>query len=377
MIDIAQSRNNLKIDIMSESFPHLEGGAIADFKSVMIDRGYWQDNNWNETKHFYTFETGTVIRFISVDTLGKAHGPRRDILFINECNWIPFEIYQQLELRTKYVIWLDWNPVSEFWYYTEIKDRVDHDFLILTYLDNEALDHNIRQSIEAKKNNRNFWKVYGLGELGDSEGKIYKDWQIIDEIPHEARLERRGLDFGYSQDPTAIVDIYKYNGGFILDEVCYQKGLSNKQISDIIKNLEPTLTIADSAEPKSIDEIKTYGITVIPAIKGKGSVHQGISYVQGQRISITKRSTNGIKEYRNYLWEKDKNGKILDVPIDLFNHFLDAARYGLSRYIETTKKSYIQPPHEPLSDYEYNGQVKQLQPNNYLDFNDRDELGKF
>jgi phage terminase large subunit len=173
--------------------------------------------------------------------------------------------------------------------------------------------------------------VYGLGQLGEVEGKIYKDWAIIDEIPHEARLERRGLDYGYTNDPSTIVDIYRYNNGFILDEVTYQKGLSNKQIADIILN-QPnpqTMVVADSAEPKSNDELVTYGVNVLPANKGQGSVLQGIQYIQHQRVSVTKRSVNVIREYRNYLWETDKNGKILNEPEHTFSHSMDAIRYAM------------------------------------------------
>jgi phage terminase large subunit len=222
LIDYAQSSNGKKIDIISVSYPHLEGGAIKDFKSIMIDRGYFRDSRWNETKHIYTFETGSVMQFQSLDKLGKAHGPRRDVLFLNEANHISYKIFDQLRVRTNDFIFLDWNPTSEFWYYTEIKDKIPHDFIRLTYLDNEALPKNIIADIESRKGDRNWWRVYGLGELGEIEGKIYKGWQEIKEIPHEARLERYGLDFGYTNDPTAIVAIYKYNGGFIFDEVCYQ-----------------------------------------------------------------------------------------------------------------------------------------------------------
>ena len=170
--------------------------------------------------------------------------------------------------------------------------------------------------------------MYGEGQLGDVEGKIYKDWILVDEIPHEARLERRGLDFGYSNDPSALVSVYYYNGGYILDEELYQKGLSNKQIADLILNLPPTINVADSAEPKSIDEIKMYGVNIIPTIKGKDSVTQGIQYVQQQRISVTKRSINLMKEFRNYMWETDKDGRILNEPIGIFNHAMDAIRYA-------------------------------------------------
>ena len=330
LIDYAQSRKDKKIDIMSESYPHLKDGAMRDFKLILIDRGYWDDVAWNETDHIYTFPTGSIIKFISIDKLGKAHGPRRDVLFINEANNIPYPIYEQLEVRTKEVIWLDWNPSTEFWYYDKIKDKVDHDFITLTYLDClNVLDPRIVASIESKKDNKNWWLVYGLGQLGEVEGRIYKDWQIIDEIPHEARLERYGQDYGYSNDPTAIVAIYRYNGGFIVDEKAYQKGLSNKQIADIYLNIDRALIIPDSAEPKSNDELASYGLSVIPSQKGQGSVNQGIQWVQSQRISVTKRSVHIIKEYRNYMWKTDKDGNTLNVPDVGWDHAMDAIRYAL------------------------------------------------
>jgi phage terminase large subunit len=185
------------------------------------------------------------------------------------------------------------------------------------------------------------YKHKWLGEPSTSERKIYKDWQIIDEIPHQARLERYGLDFGYSNDPTAIVGIYKYDGGYILDEICFHKGLSNKQIADLLNNQPQAMVVADSAEPKSIDEIKSYGIVIIPAEKGKDSVSSGIQLVQDQRISVTKRSSNVIKEYRNHLWVVDKDGKILNVPEHHFSHSMDATRYGLSSILKIP--TYVMP----------------------------------
>lgn len=338
LIDYAQSHDNALISVVSETFPHLKRGAIRDFLTIMTEHKYWKDSRWNKTDCIYTFETGSIIEFFSADQPGKVRGPRRDILFINEANNISYEIYTQLEVRTKKIIWLDWNPINEFWWYTDVISTQDVDFLTLTYKDNEGLEESIVQAIESRKNNKAWFKVYGEGQLGEVEGKIYRDWQQIDDIPHEARLERRGLDFGYSNDPSALVDIYYYNGGYIIDEIAYQKGLTNKQIADIILNLpQPqTMVVADSAEPKSIDELKLYGVNVIPVTKGKDSVKQGIQYVQQQRMSVTKRSTNTLKEYRNYLWETDKDGKILNEPIGIFNHSMDAIRYGFDtlRYDE-------------------------------------------
>jgi phage terminase large subunit len=334
-IDYAQSTKGELISIVSESFPHLEGGAIRDFTNIMKGQGYWNDNRWHATKHVYTFEKGSVIEFISVDNYGKAHGPRRDVLFVNEANNLSYQVVDQLIVRTKKIVWLDWNPSSEFYFYTEmLPNRPDDiDFITLTYKDNEALDEVTIQEIESHKGNKNWWTVYGLGQLGTIEGRIYKDWQIIDSIPYEARLERRGLDFGYSVDPTAIVDVYYYNGGYILDEQCYRKGLLNKPIADLIANYkEPdTLVIADSAEPKSIDEIKLYGINILPAVKGQGSISTGIAFVQGQKISVTSRSINLLKEYRSYMWKTDRaTGSFIKDPEEGMDHLLDAVRYALN-----------------------------------------------
>ena len=311
LIDYAESSQNQIITIVAESVPHLKLGAMRDFKTIMQAHGYWDENKWNETG-VYKFSQGSIIEFISFDKFGKAHGPRRDILFVNEANNIPYDIVDQLITRTRKIVWLDWNPSEEFWFYTEmLNKRDDVDFITLTYLDNEALDEVSKKEIESHKGNKAWWTVYGLGQLGVIENRIYKDWNLIDEIPHEARLERYGLDFGYTNDPTAIVAIYYYNGGYILDEITYQRGLLNQDIANLFKNLQSKLIIADSAEPKSIDELKTFGLSVLPAEKGKDSRRYGCNTVKDQRVSVTKKSVNLIKEYRNYLWKTDKDGNTI------------------------------------------------------------------
>ena len=332
LIALSQSdKTKTLTSIVSESIPHLKRGALRDFKNIMQCHNYWKDSLWNATDSIYTFETGSQIEFFSTDNGDKLRGARRDRLFINEANNVTFEAFEQLEIRTKEFIYLDWNPSIEFWFYTEVKDkRNDVDHIILTYLDNEALDKQIVEALEQRKERKGWWQVYGLGQLGEVEGKIYKDWKIIDEIPHEARLERYGLDFGYSNDPTVVVACYYYNGGYILNEILYQKGLSNKQIADTILINEKAMVVADSAEPKSIDEIISYGVNIQPAQKGAGSVSQGIQFVQGLKISITKRSVNLIRDYRNYMWKTDKQGKILNEPDHLFSDGMDATRYGLT-----------------------------------------------
>lgn len=328
--------------VVSESIPHLKRGAMRDFKNIMQTHHYWKDSLWNATDSIYTFETGSQMEFFSTDNGDKLRGARRDRLFVNEANNITFDAFEQLEVRTKDFIFLDWNPSTEFWFYTDVlHKRDDLEHIVLTYKDNEALDPNIVASIEARRSRPGWWRVYGLGQLGEVEGRIYTGWQIIDAIPHEARLERYGLDFGYTNDPTAIVGLYYHNGGYILDEITFARGLSNKQIADILGNHPSAIVIADSAEPKSIDEIASYGITVIPSKKGKDSVRNGISYVQGQRISVTKRSINIIKEYRNYLWATDKDGRFIspNEPEHLWSHSMDAIRYAISSLTEIMPES--------------------------------------
>lgn len=334
--------------IVSESLPHLKLGAALDFENIMKDRGYWNEARWNKTEHEYTFETGNKLRFLSVDTYGKAHGPRRDVLFINEANNLPYNIVDQLITRTREVVWMDWNPSEEFWFYTDMKpNRDDIDFITLTYLDNEALDEASVKEIESHKNNINWWNVYGLGQLGTIESRIHKNWAVIDEIPHEARLISYGLDFGYTNDPTALCALYYLNGGYIVDEVAYTKGLLNKQIADILLALPTAPVIADSAEPKSVDELRLYGLTMINATKGKGSVSQGIQFVQAQRMSITKRSVNFLKSYRNYNNIVDKNGVITNEPDHFWSDGMDAVRYGMQiKHPVNAYVPYVQLPYE-------------------------------
>lgn len=339
LIDRAQRYKNKLISVVSETLPHLKRGAIRDFLSIMETQGDFKENQWNKTDLIYTFETGSRIEFFSADQPGKVRGPRRDVLFLNEANNISYETYTQLAIRTNEDIYIDYNPVAQFWVNDEVVPKMDHDFVILTYKDNEALAKTIVAELESRRDRKDWFRVYGLGELGEVEGKIYKDWATIDEVPHVGRLERRGLDFGYSNDPTTIIDVYYLDGGYIVDEACYQKGMLNKQIADLVLNLEQpnTLVVADSAEPKSIDELKIHGLNIIGAEKGPDSVRNGIALVQDQRMSVTKRSVNIIKEYRNYLWRVDRDGKILNEPEHQYSHTMDAIRYAIGSIIKKPK----------------------------------------
>lgn len=344
--------------IVSESFPHLRRGAIRDFKNIMMDLGYWKQSRWNASTMTYTFETGSQIEFFSADQPSKVRGPRRDRLFINEANNVAKESFEQLALRTREIIFADWNPVAGFHLYDDYglidepaggvlpyAEDPDTEFLILTYRDNEALEEAIVRDIEKRRANKPWWRVYGKGIRGELEGKIFKDWKIIDEIPHEARLEVRGLDFGYARDKLAICDIYRYNGGYIVDEVVSRVGMLNRQAADqILMQPDPNvLTIADSAELKSIAEMQEYGVNIIGvqkvgtasgAISGnkESFTNSAIQFVQAQRMSVTKRSTNYIKSYRNFMWQTDKDGNI----IPKYDHYMSdemmSVVYGMTNF---------------------------------------------
>lgn len=342
LIDKAQREKGKLISVVSETLPHLKKGAIRDFLTIMEAQGYYKDDRWNRTDFIYTFETGSKIEFFGVDSADKVRGPRRDDLFINEANNVSYETYTQLSIRTNGTIWIDYNPVVEFWVHDEIiAHGVDHDFLILTYKDNEGLPATIVHDLESRRGNAAWWRVYGEGLVGELEGRVYKGWQIIETIPHGARLERHALDFGFDPDPAVIVDIYYYDGGYILDEVLYQKGLHNSDLAQALKNLPPRLTIADSAEPKSISEIAMYGVSIMPTPKGKDSKKWGINVMQSIPISITKRSVNGIDEYRKYMLAQDKEGRF--IPGETVGHddFLDAARYGIVSLVPIIQRADI------------------------------------
>jgi phage terminase large subunit len=332
LIDKAIKQPNLEISVVAESIPHLRRGALRDFEKIMKWTNRFVDERFNKTLLKYEFSNGSFIEFFSADDASKLRGARRDVLYINECNNVTFESYNELSIRTRKEIFLDFNPSNEFWVHTELKEEPDSDFLILTYLDNEALDQSIVDQIEKNREKAatsnywaNWWKVYGEGQLGMLEGVVLNNWQLIDKIPTEARLLGIGLDFGYTNDPTAIVEVYNWNGKRIVNELCHQTGMLNSDIARLLP--KKVIVYADSSEPKSIDEIRKHGIMIKGVTKGKDSINYGIDIMQQQDYLVTSNSTNLIKELRSYIWDTDKSGKRLNKPIDHHNHAIDAWRY--------------------------------------------------
>ena len=331
LITYAVQNPKCEISVVSETIPHLRRGAIRDFLKIMDMVGMYDANKWNKSSLTYTFSNDSYIEFFSADQPQKLRGARRDVLFVNECNNIEWESYYQMAIRTRKFIYLDYNPVTEFWVDTELIGDADSEMIVLTYKDNEALDESLVREIEKARDKaetseywRNWWAVYGLGQIGNLEGVIFSNWKTIDTIPKEARLIGCGLDFGYSVDPTAIVEIYQYNNQRIVNELCYRTGMLNTDIAKVLPKGVPIY--ADSAEPKSIEEIRRFGIQIKPVTKGKDSINYGIQVMQSQEYLITKDSTNLIKELRGYCWDKGKDGKQVLIPIGV-DHLCDAFRY--------------------------------------------------
>lgn len=347
LIDKAIKNNRLKITVVAETLPAVKEGSLDIFKTIMFETNRWIDNNWNASSLTYTFNSGTRMQFKSFDSVGKAKSSgKRDILFLNEANHIPFEIADALMIRSKET-WIDFNPDNEFWVHRETLKEPNSEFLLLTYLDNEGCPPETIEDLEIKKEKSktsNYWlnwcKVYIDGEIGSLDGVIFNNWKTIDMMPNDARLLGYGVDFGYTNDPTSIVEVYKWNDQRIINEICYEKGLSNSQIAKRIKTRMPAY--CDSAEPKSIAELKLNGINAIAVEKGNDSIKYGINLMQEKDYLITSQSFNLITELRKYAWDKDKRtGETLNKPIDDFNHAIDAFRYhemmtlGAFKSIET------------------------------------------
>jgi phage terminase large subunit len=357
LIQLATKNAGLEISVISESFPHLRRGVIKDFIKIMQDLKRFVPEHYNITNAKYTFSNGSFIEFFSVDQEHRVRGARRHILYVNEANNIKWETYYQLAIRTSSYIFLDFNPTAEFWAHTEVLKDDDAELIILTYEDNEGLNKTTRAEIEKAREKaktspywQNWWNVYGLGLIGNLQGVIFNNWSQIPKIPTDAKYLGSGMDFGYTNDPSVLIDVWELDGEYIFDEVVFTTGLNNNQLAKLCGDIvlpskandkEQKIRrriYADSAEPKSIDEIAGHGIAIYGARKGADSVKYGIQLLQGRPFRVTARSLNIIKELRNYLWAVDRAGQATNSPIEIWNHGIDAMRYWAIESISVNRK---------------------------------------
>ena len=339
IIGYAESYPNSLITVAGMTYNHLATGTMRDFKKIMQETKRWNELAFNKSAKIYTFSNGSQIEFLSTDNM-TSRGHRRDVLFVNEANGISYETFDQLATRTRDFVILDYNPSAKFWAHEELveKQKEKTTFLVLTYLDNEALSKQERDNIESRKPKdgeepSNWWCVYGLGQIGSLEGNVYSGWEetIIDHIRQVGKLVRYGLDFGFSNDETAMVAIYDLGDNKLgVVELLYKKGMLGSQYAETLmsQNIDPNvLIVADSARPEIIAEIKKAGFRIVGADKNPGSVKRGIDRVSQRQILYY--GQNLKREYLSYAWRKKRSGEILDEPEDGNDHLLDSLRYAI------------------------------------------------
>jgi len=339
LIGYAESYPDSLITVAGMTYNHLSTGTIRDFTKIMKETSRWEELSFNKSSKIYTFQNGSQIEFLSVDNM-TSRGPRRDVLFVNEANGINYETFDQLASRTRDFVILDYNPSAKFWAHEELvekqKDRTS--FIILTYLDNEALDKQEKENIESRKPKdgeepSNWWTVYGLGQIGTLEGNIYSGWVEMseEEIKKRGKLVRYGLDFGFGH-PTGMTAIYENEDGSlgIIEEI-YKQGINSSEYPRVLENHnidKNVLIVGDSARPEIISDIKNAGFRIVPANKDSGSVMRGISRVQEKQIYYCGRNLK--KEYLSYAWRKKRStGEIIYEPEKVDDDLMDSLRYAI------------------------------------------------
>lgn len=329
------SEKPLVISCVAATLPMVKRGMLRDYKQMLLAENEWDENAFNKSECTYTYLNGCMIEFFGVDNASKVHGSARDILFVNEAQTIPREIFRQLDIRTRKKVIIDFNPVRKFWGETEfVGDR----YLTIhsTYKDNPYLSEEQVSAIEKNMNDANWWRVYGEGETGGVEGNVYPEYEVIEDMPETFTGRCLGLDFGFVNDPTAIVDIRFQGWDLYVDLLCYETGLLNANIAEYltVNGINRIVTVCDNAEQKSIVELQQKRVKAMPCIKGRGSVAGGIAQVKQFKLHITKRSVKLLDELDNYKWIKDEaTDTYTNEPIDAWNHALDALRYGVDYLI--------------------------------------------
>ena len=314
--------------ICRKTLPALKGTAYRDVLNILKELELYSEENHNKSELSYTLN-GNLIEFISIDQPQKIRGRKRNYLWLNEANEFDFESWTQLTLRTTEKIYLDYNPSDPYsWIYEKVHTRDDCTFLQSTYQANPFLDEDTIAEIERLKDiDPDYWRVYGLGEIGTVQTMIFRNFNLVDDI--QGRLIGYGLDFGFTNSPTALVEVRQLDDSLYIRELLYEKRLTNTDLANKMKELgvdRQTEIVGDSAEPKSIEEIYRQGFNIKPAKKGAG-IHLGIDIMRRYKLNITKDSLNAIKEFRGYKWATDKNGDVLNTPVKVNDHLVDAVRY--------------------------------------------------
>jgi len=323
-------RNTKKIiTICRKTFPALRATVLRDFLSILRKYDLYREDKHNKSSsEYYLF--GNLIEFISLDQPVKVRGRKRDLLFINEANELYYEDWQQLLFRTSEKIILDYNPSEEYhWIYDQVIPRDDASFLKTNYLDNPFLEKTLVDEIERLKyTDEEYWQIYGLGEKGISKAVIFNYYEY-NVIPSDAKFISLGMDFGFTNDPTALVKIYKKDLNLYIEEMLYRTMMTTNDIHNFLKDNIINQTIyADSAEPRIIEELRRMGWNIRPSLKGRDSINAGIDLLKRYKLHIHKDSKNAIQEFRNYKWKEDRSGKLTNIPEDKNNHITDAVRYG-------------------------------------------------
>lgn len=333
---------NRRITLSAESLPVIKKTIFADWRAIVMGDAY-QEARFNKSEMVYSFPNGSIFQFVPADDEARWHGMRQHVAYFDELYHIKKAIWDQADIRTSEHMIASFNPVSEFWA-REVMDMPTTAVLHSTYKDNKFLEPSIIEALEARAGrDKNFYDVYVLGKFGSLEGLIFKEgehWEIIKELPEE--YDRRVIcgDFGYSNDPCAILELRLSDGVVYANEITYQTGLLNSDIAEILRPLE-CRAVFDSAEPKSIDEIRMQGLPVYPSQKGKDSINSGINLIKQHPLRVTNNSLGLIKELRNYSWAKDRRGEQLSKPIDDFNHSIDALRYGMFDFFNMREVFFI------------------------------------
>lgn len=319
----------------SDTLSHLKVGAIRDFRFAVEDLGAWDEARWSKSSSSYTFPTGSVVEFFGInDAPGKALGPARDRLVLNEANLLAWDTVRQMLARTSGLVMYDYNPAAPFWG-TEIIPKRDRYVMVhSTYKDNQYIPDEVRREIESNKDAGNWWRVYGLGLIGQIEGQIF-DFIPVDEMPDPAGfVESWGMDFGFTHDPTTLIRCLVHTGRreIYADELLWQTGMTNPEIAAALKGLgirrSGVTVYADAAEPKSISEVSGYGLNVKACDKST-KVREQLQQLRAWKIYVTRRSVHLLDEGRKYLYKQRSDGTFTPEPIDFFNHGCDALRYAV------------------------------------------------